>query len=304
MRQEPDSEPQRQLPCLVIPPGAHSVLGEKPNSVRPTPDRLTPTHSSRPGSASSLHETTSQLSRSPSDRQTSITAERLRKQLRSARLPYGDIAHSHIVPKSIQYTLITEDTIAKVIQEGHSQIDLPKAIECAENAWLRAPKLFATLALIRKGHDICFFMEGEVHDDEMPFRTISTNQRPYAIQGKSGKRIEIPETWSDEELEEFGRMQWWINVHVFESLEHYELEDNIILPFIPLDSSTQKQQLPLGGLGGYSEVFVVRIHSGHHDFSGISKSEVMECNPYISNTLTRDRNILWWRLRNFIQKTR
>lgn len=45
-------------------------------------------------------------------------------------------------------------------------------------------------------------------------------------------------------------------------VKHYPLPDRIILPFT-LDSRQQNTDVEIGG---YSQVFKVDIHPGHHDF--------------------------------------
>jgi hypothetical protein len=105
-------------------------------------------------------------------------------------------------------------------------------------------------------------------DKDLPFSRASDGS--FALQRRDGSLIKAFEEWSDEDLETFDRVQYWMTAHVFEDKQHYILDENIILPFMKFKASETHQPKQ----GGYSEVFPVRIHPTHHDFWAASESDV------------------------------
>ena len=80
----------------------------------------------------------------------------------------------------------------------------------------------------------------------------------------NGKVIETFGSWSDHDLEQFDRAQWWMQAPTFRLNEGLQiLDDNTVLPFVPLKSLGQAMEAKQGG---YSEVFTVRVHPAHHEF--------------------------------------
>lgn len=88
--------------------------------------------------------------------------------------------------------------------------------------------------------------------------------------------------WSEYDIEEFDRIQWWMLAPVFEDKEHCDLDDDIMLPFVPFTEAVEKKE------GGYSEVYAVRLHPAHHNFWESSTSEVGD-NSYCQARLSTDR---------------
>ena len=83
------------------------------------------------------------------------------------------------------------------------------------------------------------------------------------LQRGLGMSIEAFKNWSDEEIEDFDRIQWWMLAPVLTRKEHHELDDYPILPFITFEANDEMKRRKEGG---YSEVYPVRIHPSHHNF--------------------------------------
>lgn len=204
----------------------------------------------------------SQHPRSRSSSKNSATAGSLKELLESAREECPPGSHSFIVPNSAQESLITINAVAKEIQAGY-RLGLEEAVERAEEVCQSARHLFAILAYMKRGAEICTLLEEGVSDTDLPLMRESDDQHRFALKRKSGKPIKIMEKWCDKDLEKFDRYQYWMTAPIFEDKQHYPLHDNTILPFFPVkpDAGTEEPKQ-----GGYSEVYRVRVHPSHHKF--------------------------------------
>lgn len=208
---------------------------------------------------------TSNLSRSESKASSSANGHWLKTQLRQARIRCPPRPHNFIIPKSLQEELITEAIISKDIAAHDPTVHERKLGKYAKLTYQHARQLYATLALIDKGADICSLIEEGVRDDDLPFVEKPNASSKFALYRKNGKAIETLDTWTDDELEDFDRCQYWIIAPVFRLHEElYSLDAKVVLPFMPLrddEAELEPKQ------GGYSEVYPVRIHPAHHEFS-------------------------------------
>jgi hypothetical protein len=247
-----DKEDKPQLPLHI--PQSSPENAEISEST-PTKSLATPRHSRRNSGESS----SSNLSRSDSG--GSSTVHWLKEQLENARLECPLRHHSFVVPKDVQENLITEPTIAKDIQAHNADISEREAEEYAKKACQCARRLYATLAYIKHGADICALLKEGITDKDLPL-VRKPNDRT-ALYRQDGSPVNAMEFWNSKHLEKFDRVQWWMTSPVFKYGNHYPLDEKTVLPFIPLDpddASLGKKQ------GGYSEVYPVRIHPAHHEF--------------------------------------
>jgi hypothetical protein len=186
----------------------------------------------------------------------------LKEQLHNARAECPLHAHTWLVPRDIQQDIITKAAIADDIQAQNTDITPKEADEYAEKACQDARCLYATLAYIKHGADICALLNEGINDDELPlFR--KPNDRNASLYQRNGELVKAMMTWTPKHREKFDRVQWWMISPVFEYECHYSFDEKTVLPFIPLDpkdASLVKKQ------GGYSEVYPVRIHPAHHKF--------------------------------------
>jgi hypothetical protein len=215
------------------------------------------------------------LSRSRTSSNNSFERDSLGDQIRSARKECPQRRHCFIVPNSALESLITVPNIEKDIRaRSHSHnIELAEVGDVAEKACRVAKKVYAILAYMKMGPEISFLLRDGVSDKDLPLRRRRNADGEFLLERKSGVPIETFERWSDHDIEEFDRIQWWMLAPVFEDKEHYELDDDIILPFIPFKANAETAQKKEGG---YSEVYAVRLHPAHHTFWERSKSEVWD----------------------------
>jgi hypothetical protein len=210
--------------------------------------------------------TPSSLRRNASSRSISskgsVDGNSLSAQLRRARIPYHRHAHSYIVPICKQRSLITVENIKQDIQEGDDKIELAEIEDVAAKACNIAPSVFATLAYMKKGHEICALLRDGISDKDLPLKG-GNEEGKFTLERASRVPIETFERWDDEEREEFDRIQWWMMAPVFKSKEHHELNERTILPFIPFKENEETEKKKESG---YSEVYARRIHPSHHNF--------------------------------------
>ena len=71
------------------------------------------------------------------------------------------------------------------------------------------------------------------------------------------------EKWERTHVENLGIYQWSMLTPCFEKsldVNHYDLEDNCILPFVKDEERSEKNNE-----GGFSFVWEIEIHPAHHD---------------------------------------
>jgi hypothetical protein len=193
--------------------------------------------------------------------------------LEDARLESHLRPHSFIVPRSKQEELITVPTIIKDIRARNPDLDERQAAAYAAKACKCAKKLYAILAYIKKGAEICSLLDEGISDEDLPLKRVPNAKSRFALYRQTGERIHTLEAWKEKYLENFDRVQWWMTSPVFKEQEHYELDDKTILPFIHFESTPDANGKTQGA---YSEVYPVHIHPAHHEFGTTSESKVWQ----------------------------
>lgn len=210
---------------------------------------------------------------------THTSTDSLKDQLRHARVEDARLHHRFIIPRGALESLITINNVEKDILARNHALEPADVRLAAEQTCRIARKLFAILAYMKKGPDICSLLKDGVSDIDLPFQRRRSDNGEFTLQRISRVPIETFETWSDNEIEKFDRVQWWMLAPVFEDKQHYELDENTILPFIPFKSNPETAKKKEGA---YSEVYAVRLHPAHHEFWAHSNSEV-RCTLLSSN---------------------
>ncbi|TVY44399.1 hypothetical protein LSUB1_G002054 [Lachnellula subtilissima] len=253
---KPIDSPGPSTPKIAIRRPTDLIPTPSKENLPPSPNSLVPEESSRRNSESS-----SQRSRSDSKGSTT-DGDCLKTRLRRARKECLKRSQNFFVPIAAQDELLTKDAIAKDIQARNPGIGEDEAYRWAEEARQCAKQLCATLAYIGKGADICTLLQEGITDQDLPLVRASESEESFALQRRTGELIKTFEEWKDEDLEDFDRIQYWMTAPIFQDKEHYNLDEKDILPFMKFKSSETQQ----AKLGGYSEVFPVRIHPAHHEF--------------------------------------
>jgi len=275
--QQPPSTPQILIRTLTEPA---SSLEE--NDRTPTPHGLSPARSlgrnSDPWQDRSSGQNSPTLWRNQTSSNNSFEADSLKVQIRSARIECPQRSHCYIVPNSALESLITVTNVEKDIRARSHDNELSELDNVAESTCRTARKVFAILACMKKGPEICSLLRDGISDEDLPLTRCKTNGE-YMLRRTSGIPIKTFERWNDKDIEKFDRIQWWMLAPVFEDKEHYELDKNIILPFIPFKTNPEMEKKKEGG---YSEVWAARLHHAHHKFWEPSKSEVWRYPPCLA----------------------
>jgi hypothetical protein len=158
---------------------------------------------------------------------------------------------------------VTVNSIARDIQERSDSCGEDDARATAEDAHKWAKKLYAVLALVKKGSDIKSLLEEGLSDRALPLAREENEPGLFSLQLKDGTPIKTFSSWSEKDREKFDRVQYWMTAPVFHDKVHYELNDKTILPFVPFGGSSEMKK---SKQGGYSEVYPVRLHPAHHRF--------------------------------------
>lgn len=129
-------------------------------------------------------------------------------------------------------------------------------------------RVFATLVLMNRPADIRRFMQSGISDDDFP---LSESQLRRALDGEdSFEKVPVVVDWSSKLIEEFQSLQWELCAPFFSrpniasKIHFYRLDKNAILPFTTEELGGPAQET----VGGYGVVHKVKIHDGHHGFSG------------------------------------
>lgn len=264
----------RSLPRISIPAVTPSIPIQGDDSGRLTPNGFSPSRSRGRNSNSSFKSSKADSVQVPGSRSSSKNSgdgNFLRDQLRDARVESPHRPHCFIVPISAQELLITATNIERDILARDHNISPAEAKHVAEKACLVARKLFAILAYMKKGLEICSLLNDGVSDYDLPLTRKCDDKGEFTLERDSGEPIETFKKWSKSNIEKFDRIQWWMIAPVFEVKEHYELDDSIILPFTPFKTNAE---IEWKKEGGYSEVYAVRVHPSHHKFGELLEPEV------------------------------
>ena len=180
------------------------------------------------------------------------------------------------MPIDVQDALINPLAVANEIRARNHNIEAAEVEIAAEATCRCARRLFAILAFIKQGAEIYSLLKEGVSDEDLPLERKRDGKGEFTLRRMSGIPIETFERWNEYDIEVFDRTQWWMIAPVFENTEHYELDDGVILPFIPFKTNPDTERKREGG---YSEVYAVRIHPAHHRFWKRSEFEVWVTTP-------------------------
>jgi hypothetical protein len=162
--------------------------------------------------------------------------------------------------------LLTSDGIEEELSEYHLRFEDERSRRrMAEGISANAPKLFAMLIYLRKGHTICDFVQEGIGDSHLPFerddKTTKTGDFKLCRQHRPKEPIQCMLDWDRDDIIHFERDQWCTRAPIFsytEGVEHYEFEQNLVLPFI-IDHEHSDHVKN----AGFSRVWKVVIHHAH-----------------------------------------
>jgi hypothetical protein len=193
------------------------------------------------------------------------------------------------IPKEELCRVVNIESVARELMNKLSQVHSPGQIKdyakriCKETEIDRGGRklikshrnIFALLVLVDAASSILLFLEEDVSDLDLPMTLVKIKgTRDLYRKGDQQKKplkCFRHELWSPFKLESFQEKQWWMLAPFFSrdedgAVKHYILQDEHILPFVPLNSTDRADELVSNKIGGYGTVFMVRIHEEHHNF--------------------------------------
>ena len=199
---------------------------------------------------------------------------------------------------------LTLDELIKVTKQICEDQSIPSGSQKAKYRSFR--KVFTILVLLEKEEAIQDFIKEDISDQDLPLRVLWEDGRPVARRKtKDAVLNSFKNGWSDPLFDLFDSYQWWITAPYFyqkgkerqRKPRFFEFHDRVVLPFLE-----DKERETEDGLGGFSNVWQVKIHDAHHDFC---TGPVFVVFPYDLLFLTACRIIIQSLPRNaFIQKRR
>jgi hypothetical protein len=199
---------------------------------------------------------------------------------------------------------LTLDELIRVTKQICEDQSIPSGSQKVKYKSFR--KVFAILVLLEKEEAIQDFIKEDISDQDLPLRVLREDDK-YVARRKAQDTVlnSFKNGWSDLLFDSFDNYQWWITAPYFyqkgkgrqRKPRFFEFHDKVVLPFIE-DNERETED----GLGGFSNVWQVKIHDAHHDFCTGSVFVVF---PYSLWFLTACRTIIQSLPRNaFIPKTR
>jgi hypothetical protein len=182
-------------------------------------------------------------------RSTRIEHSSLGEDLWGALVPCKP--HSFFLPVNELGRLLTTDSVLYELQLYYPETPPKINADMADFIVTQAQRLFALLIYIGKGSTIMDFIKKGITDKSLPIHNVNDKTFPALAQ------------WTPRAIETFRREQWSFIPPSFDIGQHYEFDDNTILPFI---EDNESRNPVMFRVGGYSEVYAVRIHSSHHRF--------------------------------------
>ncbi|KUJ09273.1 kinase-like protein [Mollisia scopiformis] len=196
----------------------------------------------------------------------------LEDQLWDCRIEWPPQQNTYFVPIDEMKRLVTLSSITMELQRRGTipdRLNQSDAVEFTQRILATALRLFAILTVIGKSDAILDFLEEGLGDDDLPFVRVDLQFGGSNMSLGSRLRPEIRMKcilrWTRMEISNFLRDQWWMLAPVFKSpggrVRHYMLDDFFILPYIQ-DEQHSGRALS----GGYSSVWLVKIHPAHQKF--------------------------------------
>jgi hypothetical protein len=197
------------------------------------------------------------------------------KSLLEEQLHEALIQHKHreyFVPINELDRLITADAIRyelEVLYQDFQPFEISSTTRYIQE---NARKVFAILVFIGKGAYIREFIKERVTDADLPLKRWKENDSTSGSLPTNLRHPVYPgANWSKRDIASFNRDQWSFIAPVFDKVgQHYELEDDCILPFIENHGGIASQTIS----GGYSDVWSVRIHPAHQNLYWSPKQQV------------------------------
>jgi hypothetical protein len=206
-----------------------------------------------------------------------IGSDNLGHELREALRPLED-QEQLFLPLDELDRIVTRDRVRRELQRLNlirpdqldwyaDQIWETKSISSSTRTTRR--RIFAILALLDKVEAISDFIQHDLYDIDLPLTLDKGPLRGLSYKRKKGslRPITFCQTWRPCDRDCFHMYQWQLLAPYFElstkdkpQVSEYQLDKNIILPFIETEEKTASSRR-----GGFGDVWRVKIHQAHHN---------------------------------------
>lgn len=188
------------------------------------------------------------------------------KRLKDAEIYCPEESLNSIIPLCAQKEIITVEAILDIISSNDAERQSPTVVKYAERIRQDARQLFAILLRIKKEKDIRSFIDEGIRDTDLPFQRRKREDGQYDLYRKSdGETILTSRKWESRHIDTFAKKQYLIVCPFFKPMEHHDLDDRTVLPFV-YESLSDNTESAMENEGGYSTVFRVKVHNSHHSF--------------------------------------
>lgn len=210
-----------------------------------------------------------------------IGSENLGHELREALQQLED-QEQLFLPNDEFERIITRDRVRRELQRLNlirpDQLD-----QYADQIWERKSislstfttrrRIFAILTLLDKVEAILDFIQHDLYDRDLPLTVDKGPLRGLSYKRKKGslQPITFCQTWRPCDRDCFYMYQWQLLAPYFELSTkdnpqgfEYQLDKNIILPFIETEEKTASSRR-----GGFGDVWRVKIHQAHHNIYSV-----------------------------------
>jgi hypothetical protein len=208
---------------------------------------------------------------------TSPKPPTLRDQLWKAQIESPPDSLIFFVPDDDLQRLVNPNSVEVELERNNVKFE---SGEVKRNTAVRisatSRKLFATLVCLQLGHLICHFLAEGIDDGHLPFvRSDESGQTfKFCSRRHPEKPIKCMEYWDRDQVHSFGRTQWFMLAPIFEyteEIQHYELEDNRVFPFIP--DRDRYNHVTEGGYGSVSKIYIHPAHQRGPNGSVVSDGD-------------------------------
>ncbi|PQE05915.1 kinase domain-containing protein [Rutstroemia sp. NJR-2017a BVV2] len=254
------------IPTIIGPDRDMNIPSERTNrpisegSILPTrsPSR-TPSGNSDLSSANHATSTVPLIQSNSSELET---ANPLREQLVKARASIYNSGYLWIIPRCQLNAIITSQNVASDISLNFPELNSNQVNNYATIVVERAKSLYATLVLIKQSGSICQALDEQIFDADLPLTyCMPGKKRTASFATNNGRFVTCFNSWLEESKQEFAEKQWSTLAKIFHLGQHYELDENDLLPFLRLEKG---EYVPKRG--AFGKVYPARIHPSHHEF--------------------------------------
>jgi hypothetical protein len=189
----------------------------------------------------------------------------LQEEFFEVRKEWPKEGNQYFIPANDLRRLVTVNIILNQLRSSKPDIPEHELLQMAESACASAYKLFAILVCANKSNKFYEFLEEGLCDADLPFgRSSDLGHGGDLCSSRHPNRIiQSMKSWGLYQISNFSRDQWQMLSPVFRrsnEVEHYELLNNHVLPFI---EDHEQDCSKFIDFGGSSSVWAVVIHPDH-----------------------------------------